>query len=214
MQDILINIGYILMLGAFVVYDILWLRSILISAQIFLLSYGVFTDNYAVIFWNTLFVVINTVQVVYLIRQRRPIELPSDLLDLYEKYFKVMRRREFLYFWNMGSINKINDTLLIKQGEHQKEVSLILSGLVEVKNKGVKIAKLTRGSFIAEMSFLTGKSASADVYANGTVRYISWNQKKLKDCEKLNSQLLIKIQNILGKDLAEKVKTSNLQTKT
>ena len=214
MQDILINIGYILMLGAFVVYDILWLRSILISAQLCLLSYGIFADNYAVIFWNALFVVINTIQVIYLIRQRRPIDLPTDLLDLYENYFKDMRRREFLYFWNMGAINKVNDTLLIKHGEHQKEVSLILSGLVEVKKNNVKIAELTRGSFIAEMSFLTGKPASADVYANGTVRYISWNQKKLKDCEKLKPQLLIKIQNILGKDLAEKVKLSQTGVKT
>ena len=64
------------------------------------------------------------------------------------------------------------------------------------------------------MSFLTGKPASADVYANGTVRYISWNQKKLKDCEKLKPQLLIKIQNILGKDLAEKVKLSQTGVKT
>ena len=213
MQDILINIGYVLMLGAFVVYDILWLRSILISAQLCLLSYGVFSENYAVIFWNALFVVINTLQVVYLIRQRRPIDLPTDLLDLYENYFKDMRRREFLYFWNMGTINKVNDKLLIKQEEHQKEISLILSGLVKVKKNNIKIAELTRGSFIAEMSFLTGKPASADVYADGTVRYIAWNQKKLKDCEKLNPQLLIKIQNILGKDLAEKIKLSQSNPK-
>jgi len=59
------------------------------------------------------------------------------------------------------------------------------------------------------MSFLTGKTASADVYANGTVRYISWNQKKLKDCERLNPQLLIKIQNVLGKDLADKIHSSS-----
>jgi len=213
MQDVLINIGYILMLGAFVVYDILWLRSILISAQLSLLSYGVFTDNFAVAFWNALFVVINTIQVIYLIRQRRPIDLPTDLLDLCENYFKDMRRREFLYFWNMGSIKKVNDKLLIKHGEYQKEVSLLLSGLVEVKNNNIKIAELTRGSFIAEMSFLTGKPASADVYANGTVRYIAWNKKKLKDCQKLKPQLLIKIQNILGKDLAEKVKSSQPQIK-
>ena len=81
----------------------------------------------------------------------------------------------------MGTINKVSDILLIKQGEHQKEISMILSGLVDVKKDDIQIAALVRGSFIAEMSFLTGKAASADVYANGTVRYISWNQKKLKD---------------------------------
>ena len=53
----------------------------------------------------------------------------------------------------MGTVNKVNDKLLIKQGEHQKEVSLILSGLVEVKKDKLKIAELAHGSFIAEMSF-------------------------------------------------------------
>ncbi len=66
-----------------------------------------------------------------------------------------------------------------------------------------------RSILIAEMSFLTGKTASADVYANGTVRYIAWNQKKLKDCERLNPQLPIKIQNVLGKDLADKIHTTS-----
>lgn len=197
------------MLMAFVVHDILWLRVILISAQLSLVSYGVTTETMPVIFWNTLFVLINSVQVVRLIRARQPIDLPSDMVDIYEKYFKVMRRREFLYFWNMGTIHKVSDTLIIKQGEHQKDVALILSGLVEIVKDGKHITELTRGSFIAEMSFLTGKPASADVYARGTIRYISWNQKKLKDSEKLNPHLLIKLHTVLGKDLTDKVKIAS-----
>ncbi|MFC2088035.1 cyclic nucleotide-binding domain-containing protein [Calditrichota bacterium] len=209
MENIAVNLGYILMLAAFVVHDILWLRVILISAQLSLVSFGLMTGTMPVVFWNTLFVLINSIQVTRLIRERRPIELPSDMIDLYEKYFKVMRRREFLYFWNMGTIHKVTDTLLIKQGEHQKDIALILSGLVEIVKDGKHITDLTRGSFIAEMSFLTGKPASANVFANGTVRYISWNQKKLRDSEKLNPQLLIKIQTVLAKDLAGKVKIAS-----
>jgi len=214
MDSFFVNVGYILMLGAFIVHDILWLRIILISAQMSLITYGIFSGNPQVIFWNSLFVLINSFQAVRLIRRRRPIELPSDIIDLYEKYFTSMLRREFLYFWNMGTVHKVDNELLIKQGSQQYAISLILSGAVKIIKDGSHIVDLTRGSFIAEMSFLTGKPATADVYAEGTVRYISWNQKKLKDCEKLNPQLLIKIQNILGKDLTEKIKSTTSQIMT
>ena len=56
------------------------------------------------------------------------------------------------------------------------------------------------------MSFLTGEAATADVYAEGAVRYIAWEQTKLRSLDQLNPDLLIKIQNILGKDLTQKLK--------
>ena len=59
------------------------------------------------------------------------------------------------------------------------------------------------------MSFLSGEPASANVAASGDVQYVSWTQEKLKSLEQLNPQLLIKIQNVLGKDLVGKVKAAS-----
>ena len=204
--QILVNIGYIFMLAALTVRDILWLRSLLISAQLSLFTYGIISSNVPVAFWNALFFVINIYQVTRLIQQRQPIDLPDDLLELYKNVFSSMRRREFLYFWQMGEIHEVKHKRLINKGEHQKNLLLILSGEVEIKNAGKLIAKLSRGSFVAEMSFLTGESATADVFAPDKVSYISWEQQKVRSLEQLNPDLLIKIQNILGKDLTTKLK--------
>ncbi len=75
-----------------------------------------------------------------------------------------------------------------------------------MEKNGDFITKLDRGSFLAEMSFLTGNPATADVFADGKVRYIFWKQEKLNDLQKINVDMFIKLQNILGKDLSEKVK--------
>ena len=206
MTQLLVNLGYILMLLALLVRDILWLRSILMSAQIILFSYGLVSENYSVAFWNILFFAINGFQVSRLIRERRPIELPSEITDIYENIFFSMRRREYLNLWHMGSINSVENEQFIKKGRKQKKLYLILSGKVRVENKGALITKLGRGSFLAEMSFLTGNPATADVIADGKVRYIFWEQQKLNDLQKINADLFIKLQNILGKDLTEKVK--------
>lgn len=204
--QVLVNIGYVFMLAALTVRDILWLRSLLVSAQLSLFSYGIISGNVPVAFWNALFFLINSYQVVRLIQQRRPIDLPEDLLDLYKNIFSSMRRREFLYFWQMGNIHELKHKKIISKGENQKNLLLILSGEVEVKSTGKLIAKLSRGSFVAEMSFLTGEPATADVFVPKEASYISWNQQKLRSLEQLNPDLLIKIQNILGKDLTSKLK--------
>lgn len=206
MTQFLVNLGYILMLLAMLVRDILWLRAILISAQLSLFSYCILIENYTVAFWNFLFFVINGIQVVRLVRERRPIDLPPEITDLYDNIFSSMRRREFLNLWHMGSIKDAENEQLIAANRVQKKLFLILSGKIRVEKNGDLITKLGRGSFLAEMSFLTGNPATADAFADGKVCYIFWEQQKLNDLQKINSDLFIKLQNILEKDLSEKVK--------
>ena len=206
MAQLLFNFGYVIMFLALLVRDILWLRIILMSAQLVLFSYGIITENYSIIFWNILFFSINAFQVLQLFSERRPIELPAEIVDIYENIFSTMSSREFLNFWNMGSIRNMENQQLIKANSIQESLFLLISGKVSVKNSGKLIAKLERGSFLAEMSFLTGNPSTADVFADGKISYIYWEQEKLNDLKKIDVHLFVKLQNILGKDLTEKVK--------
>ena len=104
MTYILVNLGYFFMFLALAAKDILLLRSILILGQLSLVSFGYFSDNLYVSFWNVLFFGINSFQIARLLRERRKIELPGELRDLYEQVFHSMSRREFLMFWNMGRV--------------------------------------------------------------------------------------------------------------
>ncbi|MGB7291402.1 MAG: cyclic nucleotide-binding domain-containing protein [Thermodesulfobacteriota bacterium] len=214
MTYILVNLGYFFMFLALAAKDILLLRSILILGQLSLVSFGYLSDNLYVSFWNVLFFGINSFQIARLLRERTKIELPAELKDLYERVFSSMSRREFLMFWNMGRTERREGDQMIREGEHQRELVLVLSGMFNVVKGSEVIAKLTRGSFIAEMSFLTGDPASADVFANGTVEYIVWNQEKLRNLNQINPQLFIKIQSVLAKDLADKIKAIPDQDKS
>jgi len=106
----------------------------------------------------------------------------------------------------MGTVKEVSDDFIIRKGKHQKGLSIVFSGTAGVLSNGVEIARLSRGKFIAEMSFLTAEPASADVVAKERVQYILWEQNKLMGLEQLNPQLLIKIQKVLGKDLTDKIK--------
>ncbi len=204
--ELFLNLAYVLMVLGLIVRDILWLRIFLVSSQTCFISYALATDNFSMTAWNSAFIAINAVQVARLAWERRPVPLPADLEDIYKKVFSVMTRREFLYFWETGRIQSATDQLLIREGDAQKELSLIVSGTVCVSKEGLPVVRLFSGQFIAEMSFLTEEPASADVHADGAVSFISWDQQKLANLKQVNPTLLIKLQAILGKDLTHKLK--------
>ena len=212
---ILLASSYFVNLVALLVRDILWLRSILMGAQMLMIISSVVRlfslkvgEGDAAIFLiaNSIFFIINTFQVIRLLLERRPISLPDNLREIYTNLFSVMSRREFLYFWNTGKVNKIKKDFMVQEGEVPKELILIVNGAVSIQMAGREIAKRKRGSFVAEMSFMTGEKASADACAIDTVEYIGWDQDKLSNLKLANPDLMIKIQAILGKDLTKKLK--------
>ena len=85
---------------------IVWLRSILISAQVSLFCYALMQGHNLVAFWNFIFVGINVVQVIRIMRERKPIEIDPELVDLYKTTFHSMTPREFVYFWGLGQIKE------------------------------------------------------------------------------------------------------------
>lgn len=205
----LLNLGYAINLLALTVRDVLWLRTVLLPAQLSFLVWGATLGYASTVAWNIVFIGINFFQIVRILMERRPIELPPDLDDIYERLFSEMKRREFLLFWETGTLRRIRDERIIEEGARPRELMLVVSGDVEVVKGGRTIAKLSRGSFLAELSFLTQEPASADVRAVGEVELNSWNQRKLHRLGKINPDLSLKIQRILGRDVTDKIRTAS-----
>lgn len=206
LDQLCLNLAYILMAAGLLVRDMSWLRILLTGGQISFVTYAVLTDNFSMTVWNSLFIAVNSGQLIRLFWEQKPVILPPDLIDLYLTVFSVMTKREFLLFWETGKMQNVDNQFLIREGTPQTELSLIVSGTVVVGKQAREVTRLTRGKFIAEMSFLTEEPASADVWAEGPVSYISWDQAKLARLKQVNPDLLIKLQAILGKDLSYKLK--------
>ena len=82
---------------------------------------------------------------------------------------------------------------------------LVLNGNAEVIRNDKKIATLERGQFIAEISYITGKPASADVLVSNDLTYYVWNGKILKDLRKTHPAMMNKLDRILTLDMAGKL---------
>jgi hypothetical protein len=209
---VLLNLGYGLSLLALTAQDVLWLRAVLLPSQISFLAWGGATGIQSTVLWNVVFIAINLFHIVKILRERRPVTLPPELSDIYESSFTGMKPREFWLFWETGHNKSVTDTPLVRQDERPDELMYLVSGKAEVVQDGTPIATLEPGQFAAEMSFLSGKPASADVIARGEVELKLWNQRKLSSLDTVNPQLSLKLQRILSRDVTTKAQASARQT--
>ena len=207
----IIHLAYLVTFVALAIRDVLFLRIVLSFANILqvVYQYG-FNNNPDIAFWNALFLMINTIQVFKLVRERSPVKIPDQIDDIYKSKFSDMTQREFLYFWNLGQQKDVTDAQLMKEGDYQKSLFLILSGNAQVSRDGRVIATLHRPEFVGEISFITKEPASADVHAKSKLYYIEWNQDELRRLKLSNSTFWTKLNQILGEDLARKIKHNSI----
>ena len=80
---------------------------------------------------------------------------------------------------------------------------MILNGKAEVMRDGKHIATLGRSQFIAEISYITGKPASADVVSKEDLTYYVWNRNTLDKLRKTKPDTMNKLDRILTLDMAK-----------
>lgn len=204
----LVHFGYLLQLFALLARDVLWLRGILVAAQSVLATYAYLRgpEFLPYVFWNALFVLINVYWVGRLLRERAAVQLPDELKPLYERHFAALAPPEFLRLWREGERKSAADVQLVREGTRPDALYFLLSGVVSVRRAGRALTELGAGTFIAEMSLLTGERTTADVFARGPVEYMAWPADRLARLRQRNPMLWTKVQSVLGHDLVEKIK--------
>ena len=205
-HSIIQHLGYLVTFLAISIKDVLWLRIVLAIAQIFSGIYQWLEGRIDIVLWNMIFTLINFYHIFQILDERKPIKIPEDILDIYKGIFNNFSTKEFINFWSLGEIVSKKNKQIIKQGQKQKHLLLILSGKVQVKKNNKLINILNRGNFVAEMSLISNETASADIFVEENVEFIIWDQARLRYFEKINKDLWIKLHNILSKDLIKKIK--------
>ena len=206
---VIMNAAYAITLAGLAVRNILLLRLLMISAQIILITTGLVLGNAIIVFWNSVFIIINFIQVTILFKEKKPVRIPERLQDIYRDRFSQMSEREFLRFWAIGAKKIILGGSIIEEGERPDSVYIITEGQALVKHNMNTIALLGRGDFIGEMSFISGKTASADVVTDEQISLHTWKRADLALLNERDHGAWIKVQQALGHDLVAKVTSLN-----
>jgi len=207
-MTIAFHLANVMFLLSYTVRDILWLRLITLLAGASLILSFVLQPHppTAAIVWQVIFLAINIVRIHLLIRERRPIPLAADEQHLANLVFRTLRPRELVRLVHTGSlVDHTPGTKLVTRGVVLDDLMVIVRGTASVKLDQGAI-EIKDGTFIGELGFLTGKPPGADVEAATPLRVLVWRVPTLRAFLDDNPELRATMQQVLGADLAMKLR--------
>ena len=194
---------------AYIMRDILVLRVLAIASCCFGIVYNYFIPAgplWLVIFWISVFAVINIVNVALLYIQNRGITFSDEERELYETLFRNFSPVEFMKLMNLGRWDKsMEGEILATENQPLQDVKLIYNGEVAVERQRREIASLRDGTFIGEMSYLQNSNATATVRTKRPTRYVAWPRDDLRRLLKRNPTMDIAMSTLFQLDLTRKL---------
>lgn len=203
------HLSYFLNALALLMRDILTLRLVAIVAASCNLTFAWFNGpepNWVTVFWQALFIAINTIWSIRLIYERRGIRFSEAERELYETVFRGFSPGEFMKLmrlaqWRTAPAGEI----LTRAGEPVDEVMLIYNGAAEVRRPPLNPVTLRDGAFIGEMSYIRGGAATADVATTEETRLVVWSKPALRGMLARNPAMRSTMHTVLAEDLTAKL---------
>ncbi|MFT5170238.1 MAG: hypothetical protein ACI9BD_000004 [Candidatus Marinamargulisbacteria bacterium] len=212
MQSLFVSLFFaanILYCMAYVVRDIMWLRILTIVGAFCTFPYFFFQPEtlWSALFWQSAFILINAVNLVYLLLERRPVNLTADQKRLYLLLFRSFSPRELLKLLSIVEWKEAKTSeKLIEKNKPLDTLQLIFQGMVKVEAKGKVVGYIQDGGFVGEMSLVSNEPTSADVIAVQDTEYLSWDRSKLESFFAKNPALKDTLWGLLGLDMASKLR--------
>jgi len=111
-----------------------------------------------------------------------------------------------------GQFNDIaKGTTLTEENKPLETLFFICAGHAKVTVAGSEIAHLEKGNFVGEIAFLTEKPATATVVAEDSVRALVFERAELNHLFRDDGGVAGLIYQLLGRELAQKIKLSNIR---
>lgn len=211
-----ITVANVLYLASYSVRDILWLRILTVVASLLLIPYYALqpVPQTVAISWSAVFIVINTVWVVVLIVERRPVQLDPDEAQLRKLSFPSLTPREARKLFAMGVWEDIEPAGSIVEHDNSTDrFSVILRGNADVVYHGTRIAALGAGQFVGTID-QRAQGAPIDVIVRDRVRIKCWAREQLMAFMANREDVALALQRSVGIEVEDLLDSTLSQLKT
>jgi hypothetical protein len=203
-----IHAANVLLLVAYSVRDILWLRLFAVGAALISIPYFVLqpTTLWAPLSWSVVFAAINLLQSWRLFIERREVKLTPEEEDIRRLVFRDLPPRKVLQVLSIGCWTTLEvGQRLIEQGKLPETVSLIVRGKVRVTRDGRVLGDLMAGDFVGSALILSGIPAEVDAVTVEPGRAMRWEVGALERYLTANPETRTVMLQHVARDLAAKV---------
>jgi hypothetical protein len=201
----------ILLLVAYSVRDILWLRLFAVAASLIALPYFILQPEplWEPIIWSSVFAAINSFQSWRLFVERRPVKLTPEEEEIRRLVFPDLPSRKVLQLLSIGSWRTVEiGGRMLERGKGVEAISVIVRGKVRITRDDGVFGELVAGHIVGSALLLSGVTADADAVVVEPVRCMRWEVEPLNRFLAANPETRIVLQEYLSRDLAGKVLTA------
>jgi CRP-like cAMP-binding protein len=206
--DILAHASNVLLLIAYSVRDILWLRWFAVAAAITVIPYYLFRPEilWPPLFWGGVFMLINLYQIARVYAERRPVVLSPDEKALYNLGFHELRPKEFVSLVMIGEwCDAAPGDRTLTEREPVSSICIATQGTLKMSKDGQQLTLLSPGHVIGTALALTGNPSPVSASFVDSGRYIRWSLSNLRTFMDKRPDLRQALQRLVSRDLAQKV---------
>lgn len=157
--------------------------------------------------------VINGYHIFRLIYMELPHHIPEHLDACYESLFSDFTKREFMKLLSSATLERSCNQPIVLDNTSSPLI-LLIRGKANVYKNRVLVNTITACHFIAEISYLTGNVAIADVIADGEIEYYKFDLNKLDTLLKSYADIDLRFKQKLLHNIIHKLSEQNKKTST
>jgi CRP-like cAMP-binding protein len=206
--ELLVHLSNVLMLAAYSVRDILWLRWFAVAAALTNIPYFLLQPKtlWPPVLWALVFTAINLYQILRIYLERRPVVFSDEEQSLYNMGFSSLRPREFISLLMAGEWKTAaaGDPVLV-QGHPVASICFPISGNLTVRKDGRDVMALKPGHLIGTAMALTGQPSPIAAVFTEPARYFVWPLGNLRAFLEKRPDLRLILQGLVNRDLSAKL---------
>lgn len=206
--DYFIHAANVVLLLAYSVRDILWLRVLALTSSLIAIPYFLLQPAplWAPLGWTAVFAGVNLVQSSRLLLERRPVKLTAEEEQVRRLVFPQLPPRKVLEVLNIGRwTTSESGEQLIKQGQPIESISLLVSGKVRVTLRQRFLDYLVAGNVVGSALLLSGVPSEVDATVEESVCAMTWDLAVLQRYLAANPETRLAMQRHMAVDLASKI---------
>ena len=206
--DYFIHAANVVLLLAYSVRDILWLRVLALTSSLIAIPYFLLqpVPLWAPLGWTAVFAGVNLVQSSRLLLERRPVKLTTEEEQVRQLVFPQLPPRKVLEVLNIGRwTTSESGEQLIKQGQPIESISLLVRGKVRVTLRQRFLDYLVAGNVVGSALLLSGVPSEVDATVEESVYAMTWDLAVLQRYLAANPETRLAMQRHMAVDLASKI---------
>ncbi|MEM7215605.1 MAG: cyclic nucleotide-binding domain-containing protein [Pseudomonadota bacterium] len=214
-ENLVGHFAYVLLIVSMMMRNMNWLRFFaLLAGAISAIYYWILSD-YVSMFWEALFSLVNVAQLVILQIENRRGKFSEEESMFISSCLSDIERAHARRLVRLGAWTEVQDeATLITQDTCPGHLKYVVSGEASIVRNNRVIGIVGSGDFLGEMSYLTGKKATASVVTTKPTRYLAFERKTLRTHLEKNPEVRHALEASFNRNLVEKLAKTSDQTNT